>query len=153
MVTKELLKSDSAALQLFVFYLFPMCSYQVPKGVPQVFLETKFPIAPQFYPILFGHSSTSMYIKYPNNYCVSMPISFIQRGKQALMWVTYLLDLSFNSEGHTQVFSFGNESLWLAHHKINSETLNTPTNRSLQCQNNNLFIYFLFTSFVPYKII
>jgi hypothetical protein len=78
---KELLKSDNAALQIFVFYLFPMCSYQVPKCFPQVFLKKKFPIAPQFYPILFGHSSTSMYRKYPNNYHVSIPISFIQRGK------------------------------------------------------------------------
>jgi hypothetical protein len=43
---KELLQSDKAALQLFVFYLFPMCSYQVLKCVPQVFLKTKFPIAP-----------------------------------------------------------------------------------------------------------
>jgi hypothetical protein len=43
---KELLQSDNAALQLLVFYLFPMCSYQVLKCLPQVFLKIKFPIAP-----------------------------------------------------------------------------------------------------------
>ncbi len=50
------------------FFLFPMCSHCVPHKfpvgphhVPQVFLKT-FTIAPRFYPIFLGHSSTSMYL-------------------------------------------------------------------------------------------
>jgi hypothetical protein len=52
-----------------------MCSFKVPKGfpsgeilkvlaqdVPKVF-HKRFAIAPQFYPICFGHSSTSIYIE------------------------------------------------------------------------------------------
>jgi len=42
--------------EFLVFCLFPMCSHQV-LMFPEMFL-----IAPQFYPILFGQSSTFMNI-------------------------------------------------------------------------------------------
>jgi len=42
-----------------LYLLFPMCFHQVPKGFLNIF-----PITPQFYPILFDHNSTSMYIKH-----------------------------------------------------------------------------------------
>jgi hypothetical protein len=43
-------------LEIFIYCLFSMCSYQFPYGFPK-FPKT-FPIAPQFDPIYFEHSST-----------------------------------------------------------------------------------------------
>jgi hypothetical protein len=40
-----------------VLNLFSLCSHQDPNGFPKLL-----PIEPQFYPILFGHSSTFTYI-------------------------------------------------------------------------------------------
>jgi len=45
------------------FFLLPMYFHQVPNGFPKCSPKT-FQIAPQFYPILFGHSSTFMHISY-----------------------------------------------------------------------------------------
>jgi len=51
---------------IFLFCLFPMCFHSVPinfsKGSLHAFYRT-FPIAPPFYPILFGHSLPFMYLK------------------------------------------------------------------------------------------
>jgi hypothetical protein len=56
------------------FPLFPMCSHQVPMGFPKTF-----PIAPQFYPVLFAKSSRKGRLK------GSTFVSILQLGSKELL--------------------------------------------------------------------